>query len=83
MDAVINPISNGKGLVMTFQSSIYTLKCQTNAGKENKQEGQCAQSKGQFLSMWLYQDLFTKFLFNIANSPWQNLQNEACYVPVL
>jgi hypothetical protein len=50
MDAVINPISNGKGLVMTFQSSIYTLKCQTNAGKENKQEGQCAQSKGQFLS---------------------------------
>ena len=39
LDAVINPTSNGKGLVMTFKNRIYTLKCLDNQGKENKQEG--------------------------------------------
>ena len=39
LDAVINPTSNRKGLVMTFKNRIYTLKCLDNQGKENKQEG--------------------------------------------
>ena len=39
LDAVINPTSNGKGLVLTFENSIYTLECLDNQGKENKQEG--------------------------------------------
>ena len=39
LDAVINPTSNGKGLVLTFKNSIYTLECLDFQGKENKQEG--------------------------------------------
>ena len=33
MDSVINPTSNGKGLVLTFKSSIYTLECLRDGSK--------------------------------------------------
>ena len=47
-------------------------------GKENKQEGQCAQSKGWLLvfvicGFILIKPQMTKFLFHIENSSWQNL----------
>ena len=69
LDAVINPTSNGKGLVLTFLNTIHTLECLDNQGKENKQKrGQCAQSKGHllvFVISGFTKIFFIKFLFHI------------------